>query len=363
MIEVATKRERYAVTIGSGLLRTLRGRVARACGGGKMARVFVITSPEIWALWSARFLESFDVMPLVLFLAAGESKKRLREVERLTEELARAGADRDSVLIAFGGGVVGDVAGFVAAIYMRGVRYVQVPTTLLAQVDSALGGKTGVNLAAGKNLVGSFHHPLAVIADIDLLRTLPERELRAGLQESVKAGVIRDAALFGYLEKNAARVLSGDGAALARVVTASVRVKAAVVKADEREDGLRMILNYGHTVAHAIEVGAGYGKLLHGEAVAWGMIAAVLVALGRGAMSEREAARVIRVVKMYGPLRKFNVSAKRLVELTAGDKKNRGGARKFVLATGVGRCEIVGDVSEGELLRAVEAMVEVGSAR
>ncbi len=363
MIEISTKRERYAVTIGSGLLRTLRGRVTKACGGGKMPRVFVITSPEIWALWSAEFVASFDVMPVVLFIEAGEKKKRLREVERLAEELAAAGADRDSLLIAFGGGVVGDVTGFVAAIYMRGVRYVQVPTTLLAQVDSALGGKTGVNLAAGKNLVGSFYHPLAVIADTDLLRTLPERELRAGLQESVKAGVIRDAALFNFLEKNAEQVLSGEVAALTRVVAASVRVKALVVKQDEREGGVRMILNFGHTVAHAIEAATGYKKLLHGEAVAWGMIAAALVAMGRGVMSEKDAARVIRVVKMYGPLRKFDVRAEKLVALTAGDKKNRAGGRKYILATGVGRCEIVSDVTDAELERAVEAMFEVGAAR
>jgi len=277
------------VEIGSGLLALVAERVDTLLGGGLTTcrqRVFVVTSPEIWKLWGETLLGGFSALgekagPVVLQVPAGEQHKRLATVERLLEEMAEAGADRDSVLLAFGGGVIGDMTGYVAASYMRGIRYVQVPTTLLAQVDSSVGGKTGVNLAAGKNLVGAFYHPLAVYADIDLLATLPEAELRAGLQESVKAGIIRDKALFEFMEAQSEAVLAGDKAALLRVVADSVRMKAEVVSLDEREGGLRMILNLGHTLGHAIEAATQYKVLLHGEAVAWGMLAAIDIARGR----------------------------------------------------------------------------------
>jgi 3-dehydroquinate synthase len=281
----------------------------------------------------------------------------MRSVEALAEQMVLAGADRDSALIAFGGGVIGDMTGFLAAIYMRGIRYVQVPTTLLAQVDSSIGGKTGVNLAAGKNLVGSFYHPLAVFADTDLLATLPPAELRAGLQESIKAGIIRDPKLFAYLEKNAATILAGDPAALAHVVTASVRVKADVVARDERESGLRMILNFGHTLGHAIEAATGYKQLLHGEAVAWGSIAALEVARGRGTASAGQIERMKSLIRAYGPLPRFRASAAKLVALTSGDKKMRSGIRSFVLPEGIGATRIVRDVTDAELLTAAEKML------
>jgi 3-dehydroquinate synthase len=321
--------------------------------------MFVVTSPNIWALWHERFLASFPAgeRPAVMFLAAGERHKRMAGVEALAEQLALAGADRDSVLLAFGGGVIGDVTGFLAAIYMRGIRYVGLPTTLLAQVDSSLGGKTGVNLAAGKNLVGSFHQPMAVVSDIDLLGTLPAAELRAGLQEAIKAGIIRSPGLFRYLEGNAEAVLRGEPAALTRVVTVSVRVKAEVVEKDERESGLRMILNFGHTVGHAIEAATKYRKLLHGEAIGWGMVAALEVSRGRGRITEGEFERMVGLVLRYGPLPKFKADAARLVALTGGDKKVRSGRRAFVLATGVGATEIVYDVTDAELLAATETML------
>jgi len=190
-IRVQTPSAKYDVFAGSGLIGSLAARIERVAGR-LPRRVFVVTSAPIWALWGEQFCASFAEPPVALFLEPGEKHKTLRSVERLTREMARAGADRGSLAIAFGGGIVGDVGGFVAAIYMRGVPYIQVPTTFLAQVDSSVGGKTGVNLPEGKNLVGSFHHPLAVFADVDLLGTLPDRELRAGLMESVKAGIIRD---------------------------------------------------------------------------------------------------------------------------------------------------------------------------
>lgn len=360
VIPLKTPSASYEITIASGLLKTLRARLKKI-KGGKPYRVFIVTSPEIWGLWGKRMLASFakNEQPTVLFIPAGERYKRMRTIESLAEQLAEAGADRDALLVAFGGGVVGDMTGFLAAIYMRGVPYVQVPTTLLAQVDSAIGGKTGTNLAAGKNLVGSFHHPLAVLADTDVLATLPAAELRAGLQESIKAGVIRDAKLFAYLERNADAVLRGDTKALTHVVAASVRVKADVVANDEKESGLRMILNYGHTLGHAIEAATGYKQLLHGEAVGWGSIAATRLGWMRGMITEREAERIIALILRYGPLSEFRATAEKLVALTANDKKNRSGSLSFVLPRKIGEVEIVRDVTREEMLAAAEWMLEL----
>ena len=360
-VAVNTPSAQYQVHIGNGLLDSLAPRIAKLTGN-KLPRVFIVTSPEIWALWSGRVLASFlrvQMEPLVLFLPAGESKKRMASVESLADQLASAGADRDSLLIAFGGGVIGDLTGFLAAIYMRGIRYVQVPTTFLAQVDSSLGGKTGVNLARGKNLIGSFHHPLAVYADPALLQTLPARELRAGLQESIKAGVIYNARLFTYMETSAKAILSGNAAALTQVVTASVRVKADVVSKDERESGLRMILNFGHTVGHAIEAATSYKALLHGEAVAWGMVAALHIAHTRSLIGSKQAARIQSLILRYGPLPALDLPAAKLAALTAGDKKNRSGVRRFVLPTRIGQTTIVTDVTADELTSAIEAMLNL----
>ena len=359
VLSISTPSASYSVTILPGLMRTLCRRIA-GLTPGKTPRVFVVTSPPIWELWSKVFLGSFSAAPEVLLLPAGEAHKRLPSVERLAEQLAQAGADRDSLLVAFGGGVIGDITGFLAAIYMRGIPYVQVPTTLLAQVDSSVGGKTGVNLAAGKNLIGSFHHPLATLVDPELLTSLPAAELRSGLQESVKAAIIRDAKLFGFLERKAAAILDGepDVEALTRIVTASIAVKADVVNQDERENGVRMILNFGHTIGHAIETATGYKQLLHGQAVGWGSIAALHVARNRGSIDGKQFARMAGLILRYGPLPGFKAAAGRLVALTASDKKRRSGRRAFVLTTGVGTTEIVFDVTDDELMVATQAMLE-----
>src|SRR6266550_2927931 len=360
VIPVNTPSAKYDVTIAANLLRTLHPRL-RKLNRDKPFRPFIITSPDIWALWSKPFLASFSQgnkeNPTVLFLPSGESHKRMNSVESLAQQLATAGADRDSLLLAFGGGVLGDITGFLAAIYMRGIRYVQIPTTFLAHVDSSIGGKTGVNLVAGKNLIGSFHHPQAVLADTNLLGTLPPAQLRAGLQESIKAGIIYDAKLFRYMEQNADAILAGDPAALTRVVAASVRVKADVVSKDEKESGLRMILNFGHTIGHAIEAATNYKQLLHGEAVAWGSIAALNVALARNSIPQKDADRITRLILRYGPLPPFKATAEKLVALTSRDKKNRSGIRSFVLPTAIGKTEIVRDVTEPELLAASESML------
>jgi 3-dehydroquinate synthase len=363
-IPVETASATYTVEIGQNLLSSVGHRLDALLNGGlgsNKQRAFIITSPEIWKLWGDQLSSTLPHPIKPLIVPAGEQHKRLVVINRLAEELAQQGADRDSILIAFGGGVLGDMTGFLAAIYMRGIRYIQIPTTALAQIDSSIGGKTGVNLSAGKNLVGAFHHPLAVFADIDTLSTLPPAELRAGLQEAVKAGIIRDAALFDYMETNADAILSGDQPALAHVIAASVRVKADVVASDERESGLRMILNLGHTLGHAIEAATGYTQLLHGEAVAWGMLAAAAIAKRRSLITVPEHDRIERVVITYGPLKRFHADPARLVALTAKDKKNRSGTRSFVLPLGIGDAAVVNNVTVEELTFTAERMVAMAA--
>ena len=341
---------------GSGLIETLAPRIERVVG--RLPRqVFVLTSAPIWALWGHCLQQSFREAPVVLFLEPGEKYKTLASVEKLLRQMAQAGGDRGSLLIAFGGGIVGDVGGFVAAIYMRGIPYVQVPTTFLAQVDSSVGGKTGVNLPEGKNLVGSFNHPLAVFADIGVLGTLPDQELRAGLMESVKAGIIRDRALVRFMEEHATEVLGRDPKALERVIAASIRMKAGVVNRDERENGLRMILNLGHTVGHALEQATGYKTLLHGEAVGWGMVAALHLALKRGTISGAQFKRLESLIHRYGPLPPLKLRAAKVIAATGGDKKNVGGVKRFVLPIGIGDAGVVEDVTPAELEAAVGYML------
>ncbi len=371
-IQVRTATAAYPVHVGAGLLANLLPLIRKTMPAkvGDTAskttalprRIFVLTSPEIWALWSTRFLQSFQDSPIVLFLPPGERNKTLANVEKLSRQMVASGGDRSSLLIAFGGGIVGDVGGFLAAIFMRGIPYIQVPTTFLAQVDSSVGGKTGVNLAEGKNLVGAFHHPLAVVADIEVLSTLQERELRAGLIESLKAGIIRDRALFRYMASNAEPLLQRDPAALQKVIAASVRMKAEVVSADEHEGGLRMILNLGHTLGHAIEVATRYRQLLHGEAVAWGMIAAFHVALQRKTITAAQFHSLIASVMLYGPLPRLNLRAERLVALTARDKKHLGDLRRYILPVGIGDATVAEDVTHDELLHAAHAMLAMAAA-
>jgi 3-dehydroquinate synthase len=364
-IRVETPSAKYDVFAGSGLLETLAPRMERAIGR-LPRRVFVVTSPEIWALWSKTFLRSFQEAkphqasfdtPVTLFLPAGEQHKTVKSVERLLREMVRAGGDRGSLLIAFGGGIVGDVGGFVAATFMRGIDYVQVPTTFLSQVDSSVGGKVGVNLPEGKNLVGNFLQPRAVFADTGVLGTLPDRELRAGLMESVKAGFIRDRGLVRFMEEHAEEILAREPKALERVIAASIRMKADVVRRDERESGLRMILNLGHTVGHALEQATRYTAMLHGEAVAWGMVASLAVARRRGTVTQGQMERMETLIYRYGPLPKLKVTAARVMAATGRDKKNVGGVRRFVLPVGIGDAGVVEDVTAAELEAAVKYML------
>ncbi len=359
-IRVETPTAKYDVFVGTGLLAELAPRIERAVRR-LPRRVFVLTSPEIWALWSKKFLRSFEQAgveaPVTLFLPPGEQHKTVKSAERLLREMVKAGGDRGSLLIAFGGGIVGDVGGFVAATFMRGINYVQVPTTFLAQVDSSVGGKTGVNLPEGKNLVGSFHQPRAVFADIGVLGTLPDREMRAGLMESVKAGFIRDRALVRFMEEHAEEILAREPKALERVIAASVRMKADVVRRDERESGLRMILNFGHTVGHALEQATRYKTMLHGEAVAWGMVAALAVSRRRGTITGSQMERMEKLIYRYGPWPKLKVTAGRIMAATGRDKKNSGGVRRFVLTVGIGDAGVVEDMTTQEIEAGVKYML------
>ena len=355
-IRVETPSAKYDVVTGSGLIETLSPRIERVVGR-LPRRVFVVTSPEIWALWGETFQTSFAEPPIALFLPPGESHKTLKSVERLLRQMAAAGGDRGSLLIAFGGGIVGDVGGFVASAYMRGIPYVQVPTTFLSQVDSSVGGKTGVNLPEGKNLVGAFHHPRAVFADIGALGTLSDRELRSGLMESIKAGIIRDRTLVRFMEQHVDDVLKRDPKALEKVIAASIRMKAGVVNIDERESGLRMILNFGHTIGHAIEQATGYKALLHGEAVGWGMVAALYLSWKRGTISKPQFERLESLVHLYGPLPPLKLRLAKVIAATGGDKKNVGGVKRFVLPIGIGDAGVVEDVTLAELDAAVGYML------
>ena len=244
------------------------------------------------------------------------------------------------MIVAVGGGVVGDVAGFAAATYLRGVRLVHVPTTLVAQVDSAIGGKTGVNLPEGKNLVGAFYPPQCVIADPDLLRTLPERQFRSALYEVIKYGVIGDAELFGYLERNMAAVMRRDRKVIDWVIRRCVRAKAAVVSKDEKESGLRQILNFGHTFGHALEAGTKYRRLLHGEAVGWGMLVATFASLAMQRIGERDALRIAELILRVGQLPGWGgVAEEHILESMKSDKKAHGGRVRWVLPRRVGKVE------------------------
>src|ERR1700736_3749949 len=286
----------------------------------------------------------------------GERHKRLATVEKLSEQLSRLGADRNSVLVAFGGGVVGDVTGLLASLYMRGVELAQIPTTVLAQVDASIGGKTGVNLRAGKNLLGTFHHPRIVLIDPGVLATLPEREFRAGLYEALKCGVIGRPELFRALERSDVRALRRNPATLEWVIAESIKLKAEVVGADEREGDLRRVLNLGHTIGHALEAESEYKRFLHGEAVAWGMIAATSIAVSVGKLEPKIAKQIVDAVLSFGPLPKVKAKSKKIVRLLQSDKKTSHGVVHFVLPTAIGKVEIVKNVPEQVVVHAVDEL-------
>src|SRR5437763_5103984 len=347
----------YQASIENGLLSRAGSLLAELLPG--RGRVLFRTVGAVRKRWGSEFLASLKAAgfnPQVIMMPDGEPAKRLETVEAMAEKLAKMGADRKSVIIALGGGVVGDVAGLLASVYMRGVEFVQVPTTVLAQVDASIGGKTGVNLVAGKNLLGTFHHPRVVLIDPTVLKTLPDREFRAGLYEALKCGVIGNVELFLRFEQNRARILKRDPVELEWLIAQSVKLKAEVVSADEREGGLRRVLNLGHTVGHAIEAETGYRRLLHGEAVAWGMIAATNIALSVGRSDSVTAGRIADAVLSLGRLPEVNVSAKKVLGRLQNDKKTQNGVVHFILPREIGKVEVASDVPERAVLDSVEEL-------
>jgi 3-dehydroquinate synthase len=323
------------------------------------AKLFVLTVPPVRRRWGAKLLSSLAAAGFksqMLPMPDGESAKKLATIEALAEKLSRLGADRKAVLIAFGGGVVGDVTGLLASLYMRGVELVQIPTTVLAQVDASVGGKTGVNLAAGKNLLGTFHQPRLVLIDPEILRTLPNREFRAGLYEALKCGIIGDLDLFRRFEQKRAQILKRDPVELEGLIAQSVKLKAEVVSADEQEGGLRRVLNLGHTIGHALEAETGYRSLLHGEAVAWGLIAATNIALAVGRTDSVTAGRIADAVLGLGRLPELNVSARKILARLQADKKTQNGTVHFVLPREIGKVEIAADVPDNVVIHAVEEL-------
>jgi 3-dehydroquinate synthase len=353
-VDVRTATGGYSVLIGGGLT----GRLGRLLDEWRIGpRRLVVSNPVVWRIHGEQIAEALPGAEVIL-VPDGERHKHLASVARIYDALIRAGADRGSIVVAVGGGVIGDMAGFAAATYLRGVSLVHVPTTLLAQVDASVGGKVGVNLAAGKNLVGAFYPPRLVVTDPAVLGTLPRREYRAGLYEVIKYGMACSADLFARLEREAARLADPASDIVASVVAECCRIKAAIVSADERETGARRVLNFGHTAGHAIEAITGYRRFRHGEAVAWGMLVASQVAIGRGLITE-DADRALRALVMkLGPLPHVaDLPAGRVLELVGRDKKIVDGLLHVVLPTGIGSVSIVDDVRESEL---AEALTRVG---
>jgi 3-dehydroquinate synthase len=354
-IEVNASAGAYPVLVGADIVDTLPERLAQAQVSGPL--VFV-SSPTVWNLHGRRLARAIKGRARdPILVPDGERSKNLQTVGRVYEALIARGADRSAVIVAVGGGVIGDLVGFAAATYLRGVPLVHVPTTLLAQVDSAIGGKVGVNHALGKNLIGAFHAPRAVITDPTLLATLPRREFRAGLYEVVKYGVIADAGLFTRVLEDRDALFSFVPATLDEVVTRSSRIKADVVSRDERETGLRRILNFGHTVGHALEAATDYRRLRHGEAVAYGMIAAAEVGRLRGITPRDTVEAIAGLVAALGPLPPVaDLTAAAIVKATKRDKKVVSGTLHFVAATTLGTTTEITDVTDKELRQALKTI-------
>ena len=352
-IDIATPSRSYPVLVGVGALAGV-GNALDEAGIGRSP--FVVSSPTVWGYWGDTLHESLPAATPII-VPDGERHKTPGGVGRIYDALLKAGADRSATLLTFGGGVVGDMAGFAAATYMRGIRLAHVPTTLLAQVDAAIGGKVGVNLPGGKNLVGAFYQPSIVVIDPGVLVTLPRREYRAGLYEVLKYGVACDATLFDRVSRDLGPLTRRDPATLTPVISACCRIKGAVVAADERETGGRRVLNFGHTVGHALEAGTKYRRLLHGESVGYGMLAACAIASARGAMTAADRDTVAAAIAQLGPLPPVNdLSAAAQLEFMRRDKKVHDGRLHFVMPTAIGASQMVTDVSEAELLRALREL-------
>ena len=352
---VDLKDRSYQIQIGSNLLESLGQKIAGLTSAKKCA---IVTDDRVGPIYAERVLESLhsaNIQPFLLTVSAGEKSKSLSTAEVLLDKMTEAGLDRSSFVIAFGGGVIGDLAGFVASIYFRGIPYIQIPTTVLAQVDSAIGGKTGVNLASGKNLVGSFHQPKAVFVDVSTLKTLPKREFNEGFAEIIKHAVIRDAELFQRLlnfERSNIEELTA-------IIQRNIEIKAAIVSQDEFETlGLRALLNFGHTIGHGIENAAGYGVLLHGEAISLGLVAAARLSVAKAGMSQADCDAIVSLLTHFElPTRlPETIATESILQALAKDKKFSDGQIRFVLSPKIGEAFLSKDITLKDIQREIEAL-------
>ncbi|MGB5817015.1 MAG: 3-dehydroquinate synthase [Thermoanaerobaculia bacterium] len=341
------------IHVGAGALAACRSELASWIEGRV---VFVVANAKVRALHGGTLEEALAAAAqrYVLDVPDGEEAKELGVAQRLWAEMLSVGGKRDSRVVAFGGGSVGDLTGFVAGCFLRGVEFVQVPTTLLAQVDAAVGGKTGINQPAGKNTIGLFHHPRMVVADTELLRTLPDTEIRSGLMEVLKMGILSSTELFNRLEERLGDLLAGDSEALAPVVAAAIQGKIDIVERDPTEQGERRLLNLGHTLGHALETSMGYRTLRHGEAVAYGTLFAVRLASRRGELDQTTADRIRGLITRFQLPELPDLAAGELMEIIARDKKARESGLSWILPRQLGRCEIVDDIAESEVLQELE---------
>jgi 3-dehydroquinate synthase len=355
-LRVALGERAYPIHIGAGLLE--RPELYRPyLGGGSAA---IVTNEVVAPLYLARVKAALQGARITqIVLPDGEQAKAWPTLERVFDALLEARCGRDTLLVALGGGVVGDLAGFAAAVYQRGMPFLQVPTTLLAQVDSSVGGKTAINHARGKNMIGAFHQPVAVISDVSALDTLPDRELRAGLAEVIKHGLALDARFVEWLESHIEELLARNPASLGYAVKRCCELKAGVVAQDERESGVRALLNLGHTFGHAIEAGAGYGAWLHGEAIAAGMVMAAALSSALGLIGQQDVARVRRLIQRAGlPVSGPALAPQRLIELMAVDKKAARGKLRFVVLEAIGRAALRSGIDDGQVREAIVAAAQ-----
>jgi len=361
-LRINLKENSYDIIIEHGLLSELGALISKKFGKPK---TFIVTDSNIAVHWLKQTIESLSAQgmsPKVLEVPVGERTKSFINLEKIIDQLLESKVDRDSVLIALGGGVIGDLAGFAGAITLRGIKVIQVPTTLLSQVDSSVGGKTGVNVRQGKNLVGSFHQPSLVAIDTQVLQTLPSRQLFAGYAEVLKYGLIKDRSFFDWLELNGKKVLEGDKLAQQFAIFTSCRIKAEIVEADEKEKNLRAILNFGHTFGHALEAEAGYdGNLLHGEAVSIGMVLAIELSKSLGYLSGQDAGRAVEYIRNIGlPTNINSIEGSTswhpdgIIQHMQHDKKVSNGQLRFVLIKGIGEAYLTADVERNDIYRVIE---------
>ena len=353
-LEVDLGNRSYPIYIGADLID--RPELFKVCE--KSSSIYIVTNTTVAPLYAERLtktLGTFGKTVRTIVLPDGESYKDWKNLQLIFDDLLKFGADRQTMLVALGGGVIGDMTGFAAASFMRGIRFIQVPTTLLAQVDSSVGGKTGINHPLGKNMIGAFHQPVAVIADLNTLKTLPARELSAGLAEVVKHGAIADAQFLDWIEANAKPLLACDTDAMSHAVLRSCEIKSAVVSADEREGGIRATLNFGHTFGHAIEAGMGYGEWLHGEAVGCGMVLGADLSCRLNYITRAEADRLKKIIQsMNLPIAPPKFGGERYLELMQVDKKTESGQIRYVVLEKIGKAQIQG-VPDTQVLETLTA--------